>query len=111
MADQEEIVAELIKRARAVHTEDEFVTAEELERLVQSAAYGTPGGFTDEEGEAFLGWAVRIRAKCAILETILDGVIYPDIKGMVDAKSNFMLYMLTTATARRAEHEQQPSNP
>ena len=109
MADQEEVVTAVTKRAgqaRITHSGEVLITDREAEFLVRAATYGTPGGFTDAEGEAFLSWATTIRAKCAILETILAGAVVPDIKGMTDADSNTMLYLPGKAAARRAEHEE-----
>ncbi len=107
MADQEEVtaaVAKRVKQARVTHPGDTLLTEKEAEYLVQAAAFGTPGGFTDAEGEAFLDWACRIRVKCAILQTILEGAVFPDIKGMTDATSNMMLYTRPMAADRQVAH-------
>ncbi len=107
MADQEEVVAAVARRAKQAQTKhpgDALITEKEAEYLVQAAAFGTPGGFTDAEGEAFLDWACRIRVKCAILQTVLEGAVFPDIKGMTDATSNMMLYTREKASARQVAH-------
>jgi hypothetical protein len=71
--------------------EDAVFEPAELEQLVTMAARGTPGGFTDDEGDAFLDWARQIHVKSVILGLILEGRVFPNIHGMTDKDSKVIL--------------------